>query len=130
MKNIQTNQLIIGITILALGFGLGYAVRGSQSTSTDSHQMGGGMMMGNHAMGGMQDAMGGMMMGLSGKTGDAFDSAFLSEMIMHHQGAVAMAEAVLKTSKRPELLQLAQDIITAQTKEIQMMNAWGKEWFK
>jgi uncharacterized protein (DUF305 family) len=70
-----------------------------------------------------------MTMGLSGKTGDAFDKEFLAEMIIHHEGAVAMAKQVLATSKRPELLQLANDIIAAQTKEIGMMQAWQKKWF-
>jgi len=51
-------------------------------------------------------------------------------MVIHHQGAIDMANQVLKTSKRPELIQLANDIITAQTKEIDMMQAWKKTWFK
>jgi uncharacterized protein (DUF305 family) len=78
--------------------------------------------------------MKGMMMdmnaALKGKVGDDFDKAFLSEMVVHHQGAVDMAAEVLKVSKRPELLKLAQDIITAQNKEIEMMNTWNTTWFK
>jgi uncharacterized protein (DUF305 family) len=71
-----------------------------------------------------------MMSGLSGKTGDSFDQAFLSEMIVHHQGAVEMAQSVLKNSKRPELIKLANDIISAQNKEIDMMKGWQGVWFK
>lgn len=78
----------------------------------------------------MSNEMDGMMAGLQGKTGDAFDKEFLSEMILHHEGAVEMAKAVLTTSKRPELTKLANDIISAQTKEIEMMQGWQKEWFK
>lgn len=77
----------------------------------------------------MGDMMKGMTIGLSGKTGDAFDKAFLSEMIMHHEGAVEMANMVLATSKRAELTKLAKDIVTAQTKEIEMMKTWQKAWF-
>jgi uncharacterized protein (DUF305 family) len=73
--------------------------------------------------------MSGMMAGLNGKTGDEFDKAFLAEMIVHHQGAVVMAKAVLKNSKRPELIKLASDIISAQTGEITMMKNWQKAWF-
>ena len=94
------------------------------------HQMPDGSMMQNSNGMDMTSSMQGMMAGLQGKTGDAFDKEFLAEMIVHHQGAVDMAQAVLKTSKRPELIQLANDIITAQTKEISMMQGWQKNWFK
>lgn len=73
--------------------------------------------------------MTGMMAGLNGKTGDDFDKAFLREMIVHHEGAVVMAQAVLKNSKRPELIKLANDIIAAQTGEIIMMKNWQQVWF-
>jgi uncharacterized protein (DUF305 family) len=66
---------------------------------------------------------------LLGKTGDEFDAAFLEEMIPHHLGAVQMAQLVLKTSKRPELIKLATDIIAAQEKEISTMRGWQKSWF-
>ena len=78
---------------------------------------------------GMHGSMNGMMFGISGKQGDEFDKAFLSEMVIHHEGAVIMAEDVLATSKRPELLTLAKDIISAQTKEINQMKTWYKKWY-
>ena len=78
----------------------------------------------------MDNAVSGMMADLEGKTGDAFDKAFLEEMVIHHEGAVEMAKLVLSTSKRPELIKVANEIISAQTKEIEMMNAWNKNWFK
>ncbi len=90
------------------------------------HMMEGGKM--NH--GDMKGTMDGMMQGLEGKTGKDFDKAFLTEMIVHHEGAVVMAEAVLKNSKQPELITLANDIISAQTKEIGMMKGWLSEWFE
>jgi uncharacterized protein (DUF305 family) len=93
------------------------------------HQMpDGSMMRGNNQMN-MNTMMQGMMAGLNGKTGDAFDKAFLAEMIVHHQGAVVMAEAVLKNSKRPELIKLASGIISTQTEEITTMKGWQKNWF-
>ena len=66
---------------------------------------------------------------LQGKTGDAFDQVFLTEMIAHHEGAVEMAKMVLEQSNRPELQQLANEIITAQEKEITQMKNWQETWF-
>ena len=93
------------------------------------HQTPNGSMVGGNGHMDMDSMMSSMMAELEGKTGDAFDKAFLSEMIVHHEGAVFMAEAVLKSSKRPELIKLANEIISAQTGEITMMKNWQKAWF-
>lgn len=127
----KTNQIIVGIAILVIGFGLGYVIRGDRESAMGNHMMSNGNMMGDHMTGGssMQSMMDGMMANLEGKTGDEFDKAFLSEMIVHHQGAVKMAASVLKNSQRAELKELANDIISAQEKEVSMMKNWQKEWF-
>jgi len=59
-------------------------------------------------------------------TGNA-DKDFLAGMIPHHQGAVDMAEVVLKYGKDPKVKKLAQDIIATQKQEIALMQAWLKE---
>ncbi len=100
-----------------------------ERNSKTMHEMPDGTMMGNVGMD-MDSMMKGMAASLEGKTGDVFDKAFLSEMIVHHEGAVSMAKQVLATSKRPELLKLANDIISAQTREIEIMKGWEMEWFK
>lgn len=58
-----------------------------------------------------------------------YDLRFLDMMIIHHQGAVDMAKDVLKKSKRKELKQMANNIISSQTKEIEQMKAWEKQWY-
>lgn len=58
-----------------------------------------------------------------------FDLRFIDSMIPHHEGAVVMAKAVLQNSQRPELKQLAEAVITAQTKEIQQMRQWRTAWY-
>lgn len=77
----------------------------------------------------MDNMMEAMTKNLKGKTGAAFDKAFIDDMIPHHQGAVEMAKLVLTSTDRPELKKMAQEIIDAQTKEINMMQEWQKEWF-
>jgi hypothetical protein len=94
------------------------------------HQMPDGSMMMND--GGSMD-MGAMMMDmtarLEGKKGDALDKVFLQDMIVHHQGAVDMAELLAKGSARPEMQKFAADIIRVQQAEIDQMKAWEKSWF-
>jgi len=75
----------------------------------------GGMMMPGHTPG--------MMMKMD------VDLWFINNMIPHHQGAIDMANAALKNSQRQEILDLAQSIISAQQKEIDMMKQWKSAWY-
>ncbi len=40
-----------------------------------------------------------------------------------------MSEVLLESTKRPELQKLANDIIAAQTTEIDMMKGWLNTWY-
>jgi uncharacterized protein (DUF305 family) len=77
----------------------------------------------------MHSTMTNMMAGLRGRSGDEFDQAFLQEMIVHHEGAVLMAEEALESAKHQEIKTMAEEIINAQTKEIQQMKDWQKKWY-
>lgn len=96
-----------------------------------SHMMPNGEMMSNGTESmSMADMMQSMNAQLQGKTGDAFDQAFLSEMIVHHQGAVEMAQLALTNAKHQEIKDLAKAIIAAQNKEIADMKGWMKAWYQ
>ena len=58
-----------------------------------------------------------------------FDKEFLSIMIQHHQEAINMAKLLPSKTQRPQLLTLGQNIIKAQSSEIQQMQTWQKQWF-
>lgn len=73
-------------------------------------------------------AMGGMMSGsdmaeLAGLRGADFDRRWLSMMIDHHSGAIAMARTELADGADPDSRALATDIVSAQDAEITRMRA-------
>ncbi len=121
-SHMDTKILLVALVALLIGVGGGYVIAGNNTSERDEHMMGSGDM-------GMHGAMDDMMQGLFGKSGDDFDKAFLSEMIMHHEGAVVMAEAALKNAKHEEIKQMANAIISAQTTEIKQMKDWQTSWY-
>lgn len=70
-----------------------------------------------------QPMMMGMMAGFNRWEGIIFDIAWLESMIDHHDDAIHMAERVLERHVHNELATLAQEIIDAQSAEIEIMEA-------
>jgi uncharacterized protein (DUF305 family) len=122
----EANKIFTVLVVFSVGIGLGYWVASTRDIM-GTHKMPDGQIMANGSM--MGDSMGSMMAGLNGRTGDAFDKAFLSEMIVHHEGAVEMAEAALQNAKHQEIKTMANAIISAQTSEINQMRGWLKTWY-
>jgi uncharacterized protein (DUF305 family) len=58
-----------------------------------------------------------------------YDLQFIDTMSAHHQGAIEMAEMVLKKSQNAELKAFAQKIIDDQRKEIAQMKDWREKWY-
>ena len=71
---------------------------------------GAGMMMSEMDMSALEDASG----------ADA-ERVFLEEMIVHHEGAIQMSEALLEAGSNPDARDLAEEIIVDQTDEIALM---------
>lgn len=111
-------QLLTGVVAFVVGVGAGYFINNESSVTADQSMRGS-----------MQAQMDGMMASLEGKRGDAFDQAFLSEMILHHEGAVAMAEAAKKYATHEEITTMADAIISTQTVEIEQMREWLVSWY-
>jgi uncharacterized protein (DUF305 family) len=59
---------------------------------------------------------------LSKASGKAFDTLFLTLMVEHHEGAVEMAETEKAKGAYGPATELAGDVVTAQTAEIEEMN--------
>jgi uncharacterized protein (DUF305 family) len=77
--------------------------RGAESLGLSEEQMG------------MQHAAGDL------ATADDVDAAFAAMMIDHHEGAIRMAELALEQGEHAELRELAEEIIAAQEREIEVM---------
>ena len=58
-----------------------------------------------------------------------FDKLFIEQMIPHHQMAVMMAQMLLRSTDRLEMKQLAENIISSQTREINQMREWYRAWY-
>ncbi len=78
-------------------------------------------MEGMEGMEGMMSAE--AMTALAALTGPEFDTAWVSAMIAHHEGAVSMAQTVKAAGSNSEVLTLANAIITGQQAEIDQMKA-------
>ena len=59
-------------------------------------------------------------------TGDN-DADFVRFMLPHHQAALDMAKAELTYGTDPQMRRLAQEIITDQQSEIELMQLWLKQ---
>ncbi|MFA7193599.1 MAG: DUF305 domain-containing protein [Candidatus Paceibacterota bacterium] len=129
----KNQKVVFLITGLVVGIFVGHFIGGGDFKSNSKmHQMPDGTMMHNDHKSGasnMDEMMHSMTASLEGKMGAEFDREFLEQMIIHHEGAVEMARMVLVQSKEAKLINLAQDIIDAQTSEIKMMQNWLNDGF-
>ena len=57
------------------------------------------------------------------------DQQFIDMMVPHHEGALGMARIAQQRAERPELRQLADEILRSQDAEISRMRQWRQEWF-
>jgi uncharacterized protein (DUF305 family) len=66
----------------------------------------------------------------SAPKGADFDRAFIDAMVPHHESAIAMArDAKAAGLSQPDLVKVADDILTTQQAEIDEMKGWRAEWF-
>ena len=63
------------------------------------------------------------------QNGEYSDERFIDAMVPHHQGAIDMAEVALENAAHPELLQLAQNVISTQQAEIEELRSIKEQEF-
>lgn len=125
MRPKQTYSLLLSLGLLA-----STAAALSGCSFRSSSQMPGQNMPTDGSSMPMADQMGDQMMTMELGPKDAeFDLRFIDGMMLHHQGAINMSEAALQNSQRPEVKDLAQNIIAAQKGEIAQMQQWRQAWY-
>jgi uncharacterized protein (DUF305 family) len=125
MKTNNINISIIIVTLLIGGVGgyllnnnSNYPVRPMNEVMPEVSQMPGGPMMGT------DNGMGHMGMTVSS------EREFIEGMIPHHQEAIDTAGEVLERGgTTPEMVELAENIIIAQKREIENMKDWYEAWY-
>jgi uncharacterized protein (DUF305 family) len=90
-------------------------IKGPKTAGMDHSQMG-------HGSGGMAS---GMLM----QNGEYSDERFIDAMVPHHQGAIEMAQVALEHAEHDEIKQLAENIVSAQQREIEQMKQWREQWY-
>jgi uncharacterized protein (DUF305 family) len=58
-----------------------------------------------------------------------YEIKFLMDMIDHHMMAVMTAELCDGRTVHPELQTMCEDIVAAQTQEIELMQSWLRDWY-
>lgn len=56
------------------------------------------------------------------------ESAWLAEMVAHHEEAVVAARELAR-SERPEMRQLGEDVVRTQTAQVEQMTTWLADWY-
>jgi hypothetical protein len=114
--------VVLGISALILGVGLlragaqaeTHAGGGQPTTDPDWSELIASMDKMHMAMGAVE------------RSGNA-DVDFVRLMLPHHQAAIDMAKTQLLYGKDPQMRRLAQEIITDQQSEIELMQRWLKQ---
>lgn len=75
-------------------------------------------------LGEFYDILGNMIEGMTGASlSDSISGNFIAQMIPHHKAAVEMSKNVLEYSQDEEVIKIAKNIITTQTKGIEALTA-------
>ena len=127
MKTFVTAVVMVTTLLVAQGCSSSVTSQ-NKSEAPSSPATGASDMKGHEGMGHGTSMNHNMAMDLGPADAD-YELRFIDAMTPHHQGAVEMAKEALQKSKRPEIKQLADNIIKAQNKEIEQMKQWRKGWY-
>jgi uncharacterized protein (DUF305 family) len=113
------------LTLTACGTGTTSSTAGTTTTSPTSDPSSAAASMAASATPTTSAAMSA---GTINSTHNAADVMFAQQMIVHHQGAIEMADLAPTRAGSPQVKDLAATIKAAQTPEIEQMTGWLQAW--
>jgi uncharacterized protein (DUF305 family) len=132
LTNVRLLALLLAVAFLVAACG---GAGGGQQGGKDgggnkkeaAEKSGGGMAGMDHGSMGMGSK--GMAKQMVMENGKYSDKAFIDAMVPHHRDAIEMAEVANEKSKNPRIKELAQNIVSAQKREIKQMKRWREQWY-
>ena len=116
--------------ILSLANGIREAQQSEINDMKEWYQSWFGAVPPEEGMGmGHMDGMEGDMAALESASAAECDRKLIEQMIPHHEMAIMMAQMLQASTERGEMKTLADNIITSQSREIDMMRSWLKSWY-
>jgi len=58
-----------------------------------------------------------------------YDLQFIDAMVVHHQAAIDMSMPADTNAMRPELRDFARKVVEDQSREIELMKGWRRQWY-
>ena len=134
MQPLLPKTSFLRFTFVVLASAIGFltacsATSQSQSQASNTPVTEAGNMKGHDMGSGSGGSMDHSMAMDLGPADASYDLRFLDAMTPHHQGAVEMAKVAQQESQRPEIQQLASNIIKDQNKEIAQLKQWRQAWY-
>jgi uncharacterized protein (DUF305 family) len=118
MRLKRLNMTLFGLLLMALLAACGTPAADTSTAPTTTTMTG----MDHGSTGGMDH-------GVIPAEGQPYDAVFIDSMIVHHEGAIAMANQALEQAERQDIKDLANAILSAQEAEIGQMKEWRTSWY-
>ncbi len=138
MKTLLTKAWLLTL-LLAVAFilaacggaGGGQQGSGSGGEQESAEKTGGmaGMDHGQMGHGSMDMGSNGMARQMVMENGKYSDERFIDAMVPHHQSAIEMVQVTSEKSKNTKIKELAENIVSAQKREIEQMQQWRRKWY-
>ena len=122
MRRIQHSKTVLAATALITALVVGAC---DSRSSASMNPIGPSPMAGHLGSTGTMGSMAGMGMGMA--VASEFD--YLTQMIPHHDEAIAAAKVLQRGTQRQEMRNFAVSIIETQTAEVKQMKEWLAAWY-
>lgn len=125
MSNRKKLAIGVGVGIVAIGGLVASVAAVNMGSKADDTAMSG---MDHSAMSMKDESESAMFKEYNALKGEAFDKAYVSNMIVHHESALNMAEQAQSKTERQEIRDLTMSIMNSQSAEIVKMRQWQTDW--